>query len=321
MKKVIITGCNGQTGSTLTRQLLDKGYEVHGMIRRASKYNLDNLKDSLIDSNFHFFYGDLSDSNSIYKKVLELQPYAFMNLGAMSFVRASFEIAEYCMDINATGVVRCLEAIRSLSPHTRFLQASTSELFGGTPPPQNEDSCMTNIKSPYASSKLAAYTSVKNYREMGLFAANAISFNHTGVARSNHFFEKKLVMAACRIKKGLQTELAVGNLNSYRDFLDYRDVARGQIMIMEAENPDDYVIASGRSISMQELTELVFTKLDLDWRQHIRIDSQYFRPTEVDHLRGDASKIQKSLGWVPQIPFEQTIDEMIQYELSLLEKS
>lgn len=321
MKTAIITGVNGQTGSVLSKLLLEKGYEVHGMIRRASKYNLDNLKESLSHPNFNFFYGDLTDSSSIYTKVRELQPDCFFNLAANSFVKASFDIPEYTMDVNSTGVVRCLEAIRTLSPKTRFLQASTSELYGSTPPPQNENSCMTNVMSPYAAAKLGGFAITKNYREMGLFSCNSISFNHSGISRSNHFFEKKLIMAACRIKKGLEKELVVGNLNSYRDFLDARDVANAQIMILEADKADDFVVGSGKSISMQALTEVVFKKIDLNWEQYVRIDSKYFRPTEVDHLRSDPSKIKQTLGWEPKISFNQMIDEMIEHEMKLLEKN
>ena len=320
MKKTIITGVTGQTGSWLAENLLNEGHKVYGLMRRSSHFNDNNIKGIMSNPNLDLSYGDLTDSSSINKLVNEIKPDYFYNLGAMSFVKASFDIPEYTFDVDAAGVIRVLEAIRNFSPKTRFLQASTSELYGNSPPPQSE---LTPFepRSPYGVAKLAAYWAVKNYREAyKLFACNAISFNHEGTRRSEHFITRKVTRAACRISVGLQDKLVLGNLASKRDFLDARDVCKGQQIILEAEKADDFVIASGVAISMQQFVEKVFSKLNLDHSKYVEISEKYFRPTEVDHLCGDPSKIKSVLGWEQLISFDQMVDDMVNHDLELAKK-
>lgn len=315
MKKVLITGITGQTGSILAEKYLEKGYEVYGMLRRNSSFNTRRIDH--IFNKLHLFYGDLADYGSILSKVSELQPDHMINCAAQSYVKASFDIPEYTFDIDATGVIRCLEAIRKFSPKTRFLQCSTSELFGSAPAPQNEATPF-HPRSPYGAAKIGAYWATVNYREAyNLFTVNSISFNHESHNRSEHFVTRKITRAATRIKLGLQDKLFLGNLDAKRDWCHARDIARGQIMMLEADNPDDYVLATGVSRTIREFVQIVFEKLDLDWEKYIEISEQHFRPSEVDHLCGDYSKIKKSLGWEPEISFDQLVDEMIDHDLRL----
>jgi GDPmannose 4,6-dehydratase len=238
----------------------------------------------------------------------------------MSHVRVSFDIPEYTMDIGATGVVRCLEAIRHYSPQTKFLQASTSEMFGGFNPPQNENSPFYP-RSPYGAAKIAAYWSTVNYRESyNIFGVNSISFNHESKRRGETFVTRKITRAATRIKLGLQEKLVLGNLSAKRDWNHAKDVANAMLLMMNAPQPDNWVVASGQMHSVQEFAELVFKKLDLDWAKFVEIDQKYFRPTEVDELCGDATKIKTQLGWVPEYTFEQLVDEMIAEDLKLAEQ-
>lgn len=317
---VLITGITGQTGSVLAEKFLEKKYKVYGIIRRNSNNNYQRINGIINDSNLKLIYGDLADCNSISSAVSDLKPSYFINCGAQSYVKASFDIPEYTFDIDATGVIRCLESIRKYSPSTKFLQCSTSELYGSTPPPQNEDSPF-HPRSPYAVAKLAAYWAVVNYRESyNLFACNSISFNHEGVKRSEDFVTRKITKAAARIKLGLQDKLYLGNLEAKRDWCDARDIARGQIMMLESSHPKDYVLCSGVSRSIKEFTKLVFEKLNLNYQDYVEISEEHFRPAEVDHLRGDYSKIKKDLGWEPKISFEMMIDEMIENDLIIAKK-
>jgi len=315
MKKACITGITGQTGSYLAEILVEKGYEVHGLVRRASSINTDRIDH--IYENTHLTYGDLSDYGSISNWVRDVQPDEFYNLGAMSHVRVSFDIPEYTMDIGATGVIRCLEALTNFSPHTHFVQASTSEMFGSVPPPQNEDTVL-HPRSPYGAAKIAGYWSTVNYREAGkLFAANSMSFNHESPRRGETFVTRKITRAAARIKLGLQDKLKLGNLDAQRDWNHAKDVARAIHMMATAPKADDWVVGSGEMHSVREFLELVFDKLELKWEDYVEFDPRYLRPTEVDALCGDASKIKRELGWEAEYTFDQLVDEMVEGDLKL----
>lgn len=322
MKTSIVTGATGQTGSWLVEKLLSISCEDHkvvGLTRRSSTPNLSNLKNCIDNPNFSIWEGDLTDLASLAYLVSQTKPDFFFNLAAQSHVGYSFSHPLHSFAVNATGTLNCLEAIRQFSPETRFLQASTSELFGGEigTAPQNE---LTNMvpKSPYAISKLAAYHSVINYREAHkIFACNAISYNHESSRRSLDFLPRKVTHAAARIKLGLQNKLLVGDTSTKRDWLDARNVCCGLIQIISADKPDDWVMSSGESRSVQDLIEYVFDKLNLNWEEYVEVDPSLFRPSEVLHLEGDSSKIRKELGWQPTISFDQMICDMIEHDLFL----
>lgn len=317
MESAIITGVTGQTGSYLAEMLLSKGYKVYGLIRRSSSFNTGRIDHIYSDPNLKLVYGDLSEYSSISNLVNDVKPTLFLNEGAMSHVRVSFDIPEYTFDIDATGVVRCLESIRKGSPKTRFLQASTSELFGSTPPPQNELTPF-HPRSPYACAKLAAYALTVNYREAyNLFACNSITFNHESERRGETFVTRKITRAATRIKLGLQDSLVMGNLDAKRDWTHAKDVARAKLMIMESDGPDDYVISSDEMHSVLEFLQIVFSKLDLDYKQYVTFDERLYRPSEVDALCGDSSKFRKKFGWAPEYSFDQLIDAMIESDMKL----
>jgi GDPmannose 4,6-dehydratase len=320
-KTACITGISGQTGSYLAELLLDQGYKVYGLKRRSSSFNTERIdhlyQDSHVSNKLELMYGDLSDASSIAAFIGETKPDLFFNMGAMSHVRVSFDIPDYTMDVTGTGVLRCLEAIRKISPQTRFLQASSSEMFGATPPPQNE-STPFHPRSPYAVAKVAGYYMTINYREAyGMHAVNAISFNKESPRRGETFVTRKITRAATRIKLGLQDKLYLGNLNAKRDWHHAKDAARAMIMILESDVPDDYCISAGEMHSVQDFAELVFKKLDLDWNEYVSIDSRYFRPTEVDALCGDSTKLREKIGWAPLYSFEQLVDEMIAEDMKL----
>lgn len=321
MKSACITGITGQDGVFLTNLLLEKGYKVYGLKRRSSSFNTNRIdpiiNDPIKSKNLELIYGDLSDYSSILSFVGDIKPDLFFNLGAMSHVRVSFDISEYTLDVTGIGVLRCLEAIRKASPNTKFLTASSSEMFGSSPPPQNEETKF-QPQSPYAIAKTVGYYSTINYRNAyKIFASNAISFNHESQFRGETFVTRKITRAAARIKMGLQDALYLGNRNSLRDWGYSEDYCRAMIMILELENPDDFCIATGEMHSVQEFVELVFSKLDLDWKEFVKTDERYFRPTEVDALCGDPSKLKKATGWEPKYTFEMLIDKMIENDLQL----
>lgn len=325
-KIACLTGVTGQCGSYLSELLLDQGYEVYGMVRRSSIINhtrLDQIykhSEEHSHTKFKLIYGDLADSNSISNLIGDLKPDLFINAAAMSHVKVSFEIPEYTADITGTGVLRCLEAIRKFSPRTRFLQCSSSEMFGNMPPPQNE---LTTLKScsPYASAKIFGYHTTINYREAyNLFASNAIAFNMESPRRGHTFVTKKITTAAARISLGLQDKLFLGNLEAKRDWQHAKDACRAMLMILDHDKPDDFAISSGESHSIQEFVELVFSKLNLDWKKYVEIDERLFRPTEVPHLCGDSTKLRSTFDWKPNYSFHQLIDEMIKYDLKLAEQ-
>jgi GDPmannose 4,6-dehydratase len=317
-KTACITGITGQTGSYLAELLLDEGYDVHGLIRRTSSFSTGRIEH--IYNQVHLTYGDMADYSSISSWVADLKPDLFFNTAAQSHVRVSFDIPEYTMDVGATGVIRALEALRRHSPQTRFLQCSTSELFGSSPPPQNEQTPF-HPRSPYGAAKIAGYWATVNYREAyNIFACNSISYNHESSRRGETFVTRKITRAAARIKLGLQQELVLGNLQARRDWSHAKDIARAMYMILTADDPDDFVVCSGESRSIEDFLTIAFEKLDLDWHKYVRFDERYLRPSEVDALQGDATKIRTKLGWTPQYSFEQLVEEMVQHDFALAGK-
>jgi GDPmannose 4,6-dehydratase len=325
MKRALITGITGQDGSYLAEFLLDKGYEVYGLIRRSSTFNTDRIDHLYKDfhdpeSRMYLHYGDLSVSAHLTDLLYKIQPEEIYHLGAQSHVRVSFDMPEYTGDVTGLGTLRMLEAIRKTGIKTKFYQASSSEMFGAAPPPQNEETPF-EPQSPYAAAKVYAYYLVKNYRKAyNIFAGNGILFNHESPRRGETFVTRKITRAATRIKLGLQSKLYLGNLEAKRDWGFAGDYVEAMWLMLQQDEPDDFVIATGETHSVREFTEKVFQRLDLDYRQHVEIDQRYFRPTEVDVLLGDSTKAQKSLGWEPKVGFDQLIDIMIQADLELAKK-
>lgn len=324
MQTACITGITGQTGSYLCDLLLSKGYKVYGFKRRSSSFNTERLDhvytDPHIDSKLELSYGDLSDYSSIANWVSDIKPDLFFNMGAQSHVRVSFDVPEYTMDITGTGVIRVLEAIRKNSSQTKFLTASSSEMFGSEPPPQNENTRF-HPRSPYGVAKVAGFYATVNYREAyGLHACNAISFNHESSRRGETFVTRKITRAATRIKLGLQDKLYLGNLEAKRDWSHASDIAEGMYQIITADKADDFVIASGEMHSVEEFAKLVFTKLNLDYKDYVEFDARYLRPSEVDALCGDPTKLKTALGWQPKFTFDMLVDEMLEVDMKLAEK-
>jgi GDPmannose 4,6-dehydratase len=324
-KKALITGITGQDGSYLAELLLDKGYEVHGIIRRSSSFNTDRI-DHLYrdphekDVRLLTHYGDLSDPVSLTKLLYELQPDELYHLGAQSHVRVSFDIPEYTFDVTAAGTLRLLEAIRESGVTTRFYQASSSEMFGTAAPPQSELTPF-HPRSPYAVAKVAGYWAAVNYREAyGMFASNGILFNHESQRRGETFVTRKITRALARIKHGLQDKLYLGNLDAKRDWGYAPDYVEAMWRMLQTETPSDYVIATGETHSVREFLELAFERLGLDWKAHVEIDPRYFRPAEVDVLLGDASKAREGLGWEPSVTFEELVRIMVDADLTALEE-
>lgn len=318
MNTACITGITGQTGSYLCDLLIAKGYKVYGMKRRSSSFNTERIDH--LGPEVELIYGDLADYSSIATWIGDIKPDLFFNMGAQSHVRVSFDIPEYTMDVTGTGVLRVLEAIRNNSPKTRFLTASSSEMFGSTPPPQNELTPF-HPRSPYGVAKVAGYFSTVNYREAyGLHACNAISFNHESPRRGETFVTRKITRAATRIKLGLQDKLYLGNLDAKRDWSHAYDVADAMYKIITAPTADDYVVASGEMHSVEEFARLVFSKLQLDYTQYVEFAPRFLRPTEVDALCGDASKLKNNLGWEPSYDFNSLVDEMIHFDMELARK-
>jgi GDPmannose 4,6-dehydratase len=320
MKKAFITGITGQDGSYLAEFLLCKGYEIHGLIRRASTFNtdrIDHLYRDLHDpeARIYLHYGDLAISGQISDLLHDIRPDEIYHLGAQSHVRVSFDMPEYTGDITGLGTLRLLEAIRKTGIKTRFYQASSSEMFGAASPPQNEATPF-QPQSPYAAAKVYAYYIVRNYRDAyNIFASNGILFNHESPRRGETFVTRKITRAAARIKLGLQDKLYLGNLDAKRDWGFAGDYVEAMWLMLQQERPDDYVIATGETHSVREFAEKVFAKLGLDYQRHVAIDPRYFRPTEVDVLLGDATRARKALDWEPKVSFDQLIDMMIAADL------
>lgn len=319
-KKALITGITGQDGSYMAELLLAKGYEVHGLIRRASTFNtrrIDHLYTDPHEAETKLFlhFGDLADSGQLNHLIYNIQPDEIYHLAAQSHVRVSFDIPEYTGDITGLGVTRILEAIRSSGIPTKFYQASSSELFGSSPPPQNEMTPM-RPQSPYAAAKLYSYWVVRNYREgYGIFATNGILFNHESPRRGETFVTRKITRALARIKLGLQKKLYLGNLEARRDWGYAPDFVEAMWLMLQHEAPEDFVIATGESHSVREFLEEAFSYLDLDWREFVEIDQRYFRPTEVDLLQGDARKARELLGWQSKVTFRELVRIMVDADL------
>ena len=324
-KRALLFGISGQDGSFLAELLLSKGYEVHGVIRRSSSFNTGRIEHLYHDphesgASLLLHYGDLADAGSIRKIVSKVQPDELYNLGAMSHVRISFDIPEYAVDIDALGVLRLLEAVRELAPTAHVYQASSSEMFGSAPPPQNELTPF-HPRSPYGCAKIYAYHQCVNYREAyGLFVTNGILYNHESERRSETFVSRKITRAATRIAAGLQDYLYLGNLEARRDWGYAPEYTEAMWLMMQQDKPDDYVIATGESHTVQEFVELAFSEVGLDWSKYVRIDPRYYRPTEVDHLLGDASKAKRALGWRPKTTFKQLVRIMVECDMRLAAK-
>jgi len=325
MRKAFITGITGQDGSYLAEFLLDKGYDVYGLIRRSSSFNtgrIDHLYEDAhkLDSRLHLIFGDLATSGNLTDLIGSINPDEVYHLGAQSHVRVSFDVPEYTCDITGLGTIRLLEAIRRTNSKAKFYQASSSEMFGAAPPPQYE---LTPFQpqSPYAAAKVFAYYVVRNYRDAyNIFAANGILFNHESPRRGETFVTRKITRAATRIKLGLQDKLFLGNLEAKRDWGFAGDYVEAMWMILQQEKPDDYVIATGETYSVREFAERVFSKLDLDYKQYVEIDQKYFRPTEVDVLQGLPTKANLKLGWKAKTSFDQLVDMMIESDMIMAQK-
>jgi GDPmannose 4,6-dehydratase len=323
-KKALITGLTGQDGSYLAEFLLQKDYEVHGIIRRSSSFNtgrIDHLYHDPHESGVRLFthYGDLSDSVSLTKLLYDLQPDEVYHLGAQSHVRVSFDIPEYTFDITGAGTLRILEAMRESGVTARFYQASSSEMFGSAPPPQSEATPF-HPRSPYAVSKVAGFWATVNYREAyGMFAANGILFNHESPRRGETFVTRKITRALARIKAGLQDKLYLGNLDAKRDWGFAGDYVEAMWKMLQVDDPDDFVIASGKTHSVREFLEAAFEHAGMDWEPYVEIDPRYFRPAEVDVLLGDSSKAKEMLGWEARVGFDELVRIMVDADIETLE--
>ena len=324
MKKALITGITGQDGSYLAELLLEKGYEVHGLIRRSSSFNtarIDHLYKDLHDPENRLFlhYGDITDGVGINNLIRETKPNEIYNLAAQSHVKVSFEMPDYTGQVDALGTLRILEAIRSAKLDCRFYQASTSELYGITPPPQNEESPL-RPQSPYAAAKLYAYWAVRNYRDAyGIHATNGILFNHESPRRGETFVTRKITKAAARIKLGLQQELFLGNLDAVRDWGFAKEYVESMWLMLQQDSPDDYVIATGQGATVKEFCHAAFSHLGMDWEEFVRIDPRYTRPTEVPALIGDPSKAAKALGWRASTLWRELSELMTEADLVALQ--
>ncbi|HET7595077.1 MAG TPA: GDP-mannose 4,6-dehydratase [Stellaceae bacterium] len=325
-KRALITGVTGQDGAYLTEFLLGKGYEVHGMLRRASLFNTDRIDHLYHDPhlpgvNLTLHYADLSDGTALRRVLEKVQPDEVYNLAAQSHVKVSFEVPEYTADIVAMGTLRLLDAVRDYIMHSgnnvRCYQAGSSEMYGAAPAPQSERTPFYP-RSPYAVSKVAAHWYAINYREAyDMFICNGILFNHESPRRGETFVTRKVTRAAARIKEGLQDKLYLGNLDAKRDWGFAGDYVEAMWLMLQQPKPDDYVVATGETHSVRDLVERAFKEVGLDWQQHVELDNRYLRPTEVDVLQGDATKARKALGWHPRIAFTDLIAMMVAHDLDL----
>jgi GDPmannose 4,6-dehydratase len=314
MKTALITGITGQDGSYLAELLLEKGYEVHGILRRSSSFNT-----SRIDSIFHLLhlhYGDLTDANSLRHIVQESKPDEVYNLGAQSHVRTSFDIPVYTAGATGLGALNMLEAVKDYG-NAKFYQASSSELFGKVVETPQKETTPFYPRSPYGVAKQFAYWSTVNYREAyNMFACNGILFNHESPRRGDTFVTQKIVKAAVRIMKGQQGKLFLGNLDARRDWGYAKDYVEAMYLMIQQDKPDDYVIATGEAHSIREFLTEAFSYVNLDWNKYVEIDPKYYRPAEVDLLLGDASKAKRQLGWEPKVKFKELVKIMVEAELA-----
>jgi GDPmannose 4,6-dehydratase len=320
-KKALITGITGQDGSYLAEFLLAKGYEVYGIIRRSSSFNTARIDDVYQDPHesdvrLRLVYGDLNDGSSLGRILREVRPDEIYNLGAQSHVRVSFDVPEYTAEVTGVGTVRLLESIRESGITPRFYQASSSELFGSSPAPQSEATPF-HPRSPYGVAKLYSYWITVNYRESyDMFACNGILFNHESPRRGETFVSRKITRAVARIKRGLQDKLFLGNLEAKRDWGFAGDYVEAMWLMLQVDRPDDFVIATGECHTVRDFLDEAFGYLDLDWHKYVEIDPRYFRPAEVDELRGDMTKAKRMLNWEPKVSFRGLVRMMVDADLA-----
>jgi len=326
IKKALITGITGQDGSYLAELLLKKGYEVHGLIRRASSFNTQRIDHLYADPHekgvkLRLHHGDLNDASSLGQVIKSLAPDEIYNLAAQSHVRVSFDVPEYTGEITAMGTTRILEAIRELGGKTKFYQASSSEMYGKVLETPQTENTPFYPRSPYGAAKVYAYWMTVNYREAyNIFACNGILFNHESPRRGETFVTRKITMALARIRHGLQDKLYLGNIDSKRDWGFAGDYVEAMWLMLQMDKPDDYVIATGETYSVKEFLTIAFDHAGLDWKKFVAIDKRYFRPTEVDLLLGDSTKARKKLGWKPKVGFETLVRMMVDSDMALVEK-
>jgi GDPmannose 4,6-dehydratase len=336
MKRALITGTTGQDGSYLAEFLLEKGYAVHGVVRRSSSSNRDRIAH--LEGKMELHEGDLSDASSLKRIIEKTDPHEVYNLGAMSHVKVSFEMAEYTADVDAIGVLRLLDAVKTHNPKIRFYQASTSELFGKVEEVPQSEKTPFYPRSPYGVAKLYAYWIVVNYREAyGMYACNGILFNHESPRRGEAFVSRKITLAAARISAGLQDKVVLGNLDAKRDWGYAKDFVEGMWLMLQQEKPDDFVLATGETTTVRKFVEMAFQEVDLpiewrgsglrekgvgpDGRIFIEIAPEFFRPAEVDLLIGDSGKAQAKLGWQPKTSLQQLVKMMIESDLELVSRT
>ena len=321
MKRALVTGITGQDGSYLAELLLENGYEVHGIMRRASSFNTGRIDHLYQDPHevgvrLHLHYGDLSDGSQLARLIRTVQPDEIYNLGAQSHVMVSFEQPVYTGDVDGLGTTRLLEAIRETGIRTRFYQASSSEMFGDAPPPQSETTPF-RPRSPYAAAKLYAYWVTRNYREAyGMYAVSGILFNHESERRGETFVTRKISTAVARIVAGLQDRLYLGNLDSVRDWGHARDYARAMHLMLQQDEPADYVVGTGEGHTVKEFCRLAFGHVGLEWEASVEIDPRYFRPTDVEALVADPSRARSQLGWEPTVSFPELVTSMVDADLA-----
>jgi GDPmannose 4,6-dehydratase len=320
-KRALVTGITGQDGSYLAELLLSKEYEVYGIVRRSSSFNTARIDDIYQDPHdpdyrLRLIYGDLNDASSLNRILRTVKPDEIYNLGAQSHVRVSFDVPEYTAEVTGLGTVRILEAMRETGISPKFYQASSSELFGSSPAPQSEATPF-HPRSPYAVAKMYSYWITVNYRESyNMFACNGILFNHESPRRGETFVSRKITRAAARIKLGLQDKLFLGNLDAKRDWGFAGDYVEAMWLMLQQEKPDDFVIATGECHTVRDFLDEAFGHLGTDWKQHVEIDPRYFRPAEVDELRGDMSKAKKLLKWEPKVKFRELVKMMVDADLA-----
>ena len=311
-KKALVLGATGQDGSYLCELLLEKGYETHGLMRRSSSFNTSRIDH--IFERLQMHYGDLSDSSGLNSLLSRVKFDELYNLSAQSHVRVSFDCPEYTCDVDAMGTLRLLEAARAHCPEAKIYQAGSSEMFGSAPAPQNEDTRF-HPRSPYGCAKVFSHNLCVNYREAyGMHISNGILFNHESPRRGETFVTRKITKAAVRIARGLQKELPLGNLDAKRDWGFAKEYVEAMWLMLQRDVPDDYVIATGETHTIRELLDVAFEHVGLNWRQYVRVDPRYYRPTEVDILLGDASKAERLLGWKPKTKFRELIKLMVDSE-------
>lgn len=327
MKKALITGITGQDGSYLAELLLSKDYEVHGIVRRASTFNTERIEHLYQDPHVNgvrlfLHYGDIADSTNLIKLLYRIEPDEIYHLAAQSHVRVSFDIPEYTGDVTGLSTIRILEAVRECGLKAKFYQASSSEMFGKIVESPQKETTPFHPRSPYAAAKVYAYWTTVNYREAyGMFACNGILFNHESPRRGETFVTRKITRAIAHIKAGLQDKLYLGNLNAKRDWGYAKEYVEAMWLMLQQDDPDDYVIATGETHSVEEFLTEAFSYAGLDWRDYVEIDPKYMRPSEVDLLIGDASKAKRKLGWEPRVTFKELVHLMVDADVSIVTRN